>query len=316
MGCESLQVFVISMSEERRAPLLVELGVVPWLRVTNVAGVRANDFLDDEKYSDISAFKFLVGREMWAGELGCSLAHFNAITEFLQSESDWALILEDNARCKKDTFMQLSSLLAYLRESEPLKESPVYLQLNTSGDNGIIGRKIAEISDIILYESYRLLGPTKAYLINRKAAEIAKARSLPVRTPPDFPGWVSYVHFVVPEQEFFTVTGEFKSEIGPSRSRLVLRRDSSYIRRLARKFLIWILFPFGIEALIYRIYMKRNFYISTIIFQRIFRLTLKLKTRGNPILTYPLELDSTLLQNFKNRLIQNHGGLILRHKLK
>ena len=303
--------FVISMNESRRAPLINQLAKDPFYDIQIQPGVKGDTFLNSKDFCSQTSFKFLVGREMWSGELGCTLAHYYALQAFINLPDKWALILEDNARTYSFSSKKTRQLLEFLTIHPVFSNSPTVVQLHTAQDRLSIGSLVGRLGELELCDSYRLLGPTKAYLVNRYAAELAIARSLPVRTPPDFPSWFSLTHFLVPNSDIFGVEENLKSEIGPKRSSIVLRRNSSRLRILARKLLTIVGFLTGLEALLYRVFMGKDFYFPVIIFRRLLKLvTLQKKS---VIRESPLYVDSHFLFTIHERLIKNKGGIFLKH---
>ncbi len=275
-------------------------------------GVKATNLLNAKKFSSRKSFKFLVGREMWSGELGCTLAHYYALQTFLKSSNSWALILEDNARMGSFTTEQIESVLKFVTSHPVFSISPTVVQLHTGQDRFTVGSLVGTFSEMEICDSYRLLGPTKAYLVNKHAAELGTSRSLPVRTPPDFPGWFSITHFLCPNTDIFNVEENSVSEIGAKRSTIVLNRNKSSLRVLARKFFTLILFLTGVESILYRVYMGKDFYIPVILFRRFVRILLlqNSKQGKNPFYT-----NNRLLELFHERLIRNNGGFFRKHRI-
>ena len=305
-----LPTFVISMNETRRAPLINQLAIDPFFEVHIQEGVKGDAYINSKKFCSKKSFKFLVGRDMWGSELGCTLAHYYAIQAFMNLPSNWALVLEDNARTYSFSTKKIREILEFLTVDSVFSNSPTIVQLHTAQDRLSIGPLVGRLGKLELCDSYRLLGPTKAYLVNRYAAELAVAKSLPVRTPPDFPSWFSLTHFLVPNSDVFGVEENLKSEIGPKRSTIVLRRNRSRLRILLRKLFTIVGFMTGLEALLYRVYMGKEFYFPVIIFHRLLRFVTLRKISLNR--QSPLYLDSHLLHTIHERLIKNKGGVFLK----
>lgn len=312
MSQVALSTYVISMNEARRAPLMEALALHRFYDVQIQPGIKADSLLNSKEIAGTKGFKFLVGREMWGGELGCSLAHFYALEAFLKLSDNWALILEDNARLGTLTTGQLQDILKFVTNHPVFSKSPTVVQLYTSQDRFTIGSLVGTFSGIEVCDSYRLLGPTKAYLVNKHAAELGVARSLPIRTPPDFPGWFSITHFLVPNIDVFGVEENSVSEIGAKRSSIVLARNRTKFRILSRKFLTLLGFFTGIEAFLYRLYMGRSFYIPVIVFRRFIRIALLVKKIQ---INRPLYTDGWIIKSIHERLIKNGGGLFIKHRI-
>ena len=311
----TVNTLVISMNEDRRRDLIAQLNLKRSFLVHNISGVRGDRHINDRGLANRKSYRFLVGRDIWPGELGCSLAHVKAFKVIVEKGWEWTLILEDNSRLMEDTSEQLSKLLIFLSQSLEFSSSPTIAQLNASGDDKIIGVKIDEFKDFDLYDSYRLLGPTKAYLINQSAAQLALSRSLPIRTPPDYPGWTSLTHFLIPRDELFDVARNLPSEIGPKRSTIVLKRNSSRFRRVLRKILTLFLVMTLTEGFVYRIVMKRDYYLPSILIPRLIRFRINLNNYFSKGSTYPYILDSRFIHSFRSKLISNRGGLIRKRKI-
>lgn len=300
-----LLTYVISMSEVRREPLMHQIRANSNLKVILSPGVDAKQLMFNKELVSPWRYKFFVGRSMWPGELGCTLAHIQTVEMFLAEENSWALILEDNTNLPEDRISKIIEVVAFVEAQKEYMNYSTIVQLHTGSDKTLLGECVYEADEIRIYESLRLMGPTKALLINRKAAQLCLQRSFPIMTPPDFPLWFALSHFLVIEQDLVEVNPNSISEIGPSRSTLTYFRDQYWIFRFVRKIFTIMTFIVGLEWLIYRVIMGPDFYIAMIFTPRFLRIASSFRKNRyfEPCVT---KIDR-LLEIIKRRSIHKHS---------
>lgn len=117
---------------------------------------------DIEHNFDIKLSYRRYGRFLNRGEIGCTLSHYKCYKELLQSDSNYALILEDDI-----TILHELSIVNKITQYIDVKE-PVILFL--SGDYWYYKRKHID-KDYDLAYVYDAVG-SYAYLINKSAAQL------------------------------------------------------------------------------------------------------------------------------------------------
>ncbi len=147
-------------SSTRRKYMEELLAPVDILDVEFIEGVDGRQLSDGERRSrfDYKKCVELIGREPNNGELGCTLSHRRCYETLLDSDRDYALILEDDI-----TFMRSPEELVKLSlDSILISETPRVIML--SGDYWFWNRgKIVSVYDC---------NGAYAYIINRAAAKL------------------------------------------------------------------------------------------------------------------------------------------------
>lgn len=173
-------IFVISLSRatERRAAMQRELAGFEFEFVEAVDGER----LDMDLYRhrlQTEWWRRMRGRELSRGEIGCFLSHYAVWERLVQTETPYAIILEDDARLE-DGF---ASVVEEILKAEAQWDF-VYLAL----------RKRYRMDRVLallggrwsLARVRRRAGGTVGYLIRREAAEILLHHCWRIRAPIDW----------------------------------------------------------------------------------------------------------------------------------
>jgi GR25 family glycosyltransferase involved in LPS biosynthesis len=156
-------VFVVTVKGSSRWPSnLYHLGVTNQeiVRVESLSA-KHNHVELGGLHKGVEIYKFTVGRDLSLGEIGCAYGHQSAYVSFLKTSSEWALILEDDARMQAP-MSNLLDLVVHL--SSP---SVISLIDRRGGVENPFDRSSKQL--------IRLWFPsqaTSAYFINRSAAEI------------------------------------------------------------------------------------------------------------------------------------------------
>ena len=209
-----INVYILGLPNQFRGERLIDyfnnIGVEPQL-VFGIDG-RINSDLIDQKSAPKKRIRYLVGRDMAKTEIANVLGHRLIYEEFLKTENEWALVLEDDSFPTKN--FDLSSF--------NLKSLSIPLIVNLSGIDQLI-KEFGDLPCLLLssqnissseneFYVYRTLGNTFgtwAYLINREAAKIATHNFKSVDSTADWPhAWRNKVSFARPERSLFTVSLE------------------------------------------------------------------------------------------------------------
>ena len=218
-----INVYILGISNQFRGDRLIEffnkVGVEP--RVVFGIDGRINSELIAQKSASKKRITYLMEREMVNSEIATVLGHRLIYEEFLKTENEWALVLEDDSFPTKN----------FDYNSFSFKPLSIPLIVNLSGIDQLIKEfgglpcLLLDSKNISNLESefyvYRTLGNTFgawAYLINRKAAIIATNNFKSVDSTADWPhAWRDKVSFARPERSLFTVSleGSINDETRP-----------------------------------------------------------------------------------------------------
>lgn len=175
---QRLQTFVINLKDatERWAHMQEALDKVG-LSYTRIDAVLGKNLEEPIEAFNERRFNILTGKHKNYGEIGCYLSHIRALNTFLESNADYALILEDDV----DLPAILPQLLAQtIRHSQHWD----LLRLTSSRAGHYLKITQLDAHHDLVYNT-RVLKNTGAYLINRKAAQACADKMLPMCLPYD-----------------------------------------------------------------------------------------------------------------------------------
>ena len=126
---------------------------------------------------DLFSFRSRLAREPLNGEIGCALAHREALKGFIETSQLWTLVLEDDAIViEPDRLEEIVLEIANLSESQPTVISLCYERAFP---------KRSQNKYFVQCRSFS--SKTTAYFINRKGAEALIESQTPVRFLADWP---------------------------------------------------------------------------------------------------------------------------------
>tara|TARA_B110001450_G_C17596948_1_gene471266 strand:+ start:325 stop:1098 length:774 start_codon:yes stop_codon:yes gene_type:complete len=174
----SLQTFVINLKDatERWAHMKLALDKVGF-SYTRIDAVLGKNLEEPIHEFNERRYNVLTGKHKSYGEIGCYLSHIKALTEFLRSDSDYALILEDDITLPEHLPKLITEAICH-------RQHWSLLRLSSSKDGQYI--KITNMSfDSKLVYNTKVLKNTGAYVINRRAAQACVDKMLPMCLPYD-----------------------------------------------------------------------------------------------------------------------------------
>lgn len=152
---------------------LQELG----LEYTRVPAVLGTDLDEPIDGFDETGFKIRTGKHRNPGEIGCYFSHLNVLEAFLESDQEFALVLEDDAQLPDELPSLLGAAMAH-RDHWDL------LRLSSSREGEY--RPIVDLDEMHqLVINLKVLKNTAAYFINRRAAAACLEHLRPMRLPYD-----------------------------------------------------------------------------------------------------------------------------------
>jgi hypothetical protein len=178
------------------------------------------------KMMNQKASKVNLRRNISTGEGCCALVHLDAYKEFLKTDNQWVLVLEDDvALCTPEVFLPVFSIAI---------DSPTILKLSTLPEDLLFPVHTKSTQDLSISKIgfQRIRFPTNnadAYFVNRAAALIAVERSrgyVPHYTA-DWPYlWDSEVEFWTTKIKYAEQKGDSLIDINLERSYLAGSRNS------------------------------------------------------------------------------------------
>lgn len=180
----SVLTMVIGLERNYRgAPLeqqLAALGIIAE-RSYGVEGTFQGKIV--QEYTNEPAAAALFGRTLTKGEIGCALAHRVAYQRLLDSDAEWALVFEDDARVVHPD--ELAAIFQRFDTLPPYGSRAIFMlygrQVTAHPGNG------ASLGNSRVHELIRPPMTTTAYFINRSAAQLILDSGLPLRNPADWP---------------------------------------------------------------------------------------------------------------------------------
>lgn len=180
-----IKTYVINLKDsvDRRETVVAELAKYPLLNVELVEAVDGRKMKPEERKSCFDIDKF-VNRNHCnpkGGEIGCTLSHRICYRKLLESDEEFALIVEDDVN-----FLYPEDIDATLIEilNKHKDDKPYFITLGMH--YLYYPKKYRKLSKYTLYKIHVAYG-TCAYLINRKAAERLLSVSLPFTVADDYP---------------------------------------------------------------------------------------------------------------------------------
>ena len=174
----SIHCFVINLKDatdrwDHMSKALDKVG----LDYTRVDAVLGKKLKEPIREFDERRFNILTGKHKNYGEIGCYLSHINTLKEFLRSDLNYALILEDDVNLPDHLPELITEAISHAKYWD-------LLRLSSSRVGKYI--KITDLQfDSSLAYNTRVLKNTGAYMINRRAAKACVEKMLPMRLPFD-----------------------------------------------------------------------------------------------------------------------------------
>jgi len=245
---QTFSIFIIGVPQKYRGHHLEERLIKEEKFFCRIDGIDASLMSSFEYNSKTfpKISKKLLGRHLTKGELCCALAHEDAYNKFLETKTEWALILEDD--CELSQEFEISTLLSQINGNTPLivqlYGAASYLeQVKRWPWMGIaISREVENSELVMIKRSWELPDGTYGYLINRAAAELA-VNSMKVSrhvSTADWPAqWRGEIRFMVSRHSFLSTKEndsliDFERRLARSTKLLQVKRDFPKVNISAR----------------------------------------------------------------------------------
>ena len=247
---DRIKTYIINLTkdQERRESVLNETGQYPCLEVEMVRAVYGKELTDEEKgcLFNTGDYARRYRRSVLPGEIGCVLSHRACYKRMLESDQEFALILEDDARFVEGVFTEdfSESVMDFMKDDKPLV-------LLLHADFESIGKKSPFYGNFYLYPVYSALFAT-AYLINKKAANLLLQEKFPYWVADDwllFRRWGIRVYSLYPSvviQQWDTFGSSILDEKRSSGRKRILPRSLIECRMAYEKLGYYFLRTIGI----------------------------------------------------------------------
>lgn len=172
-----IKTYIINLPKdlERKESILKKIGQLSCLDIELIKAVYGKELADEEKEKLFNKEKYVryYGRFVLPGEIGCTLSHRKCYQRLLDSEQEFVLILEDDARFVDADLSSefIDSISDFMNTSDP-----TVLLLHSDFD--YVGKKVSFCNKYSLYRVHDALFAT-AYLINKNAARLLLQKRYP-----------------------------------------------------------------------------------------------------------------------------------------
>ena len=145
--------------------------------------------LSEFRHYDDTAAQHILGRSLMNSELGCYTSHYGCVEQFLQTDADYLLVLEDDIQVLPDFKQKLDALLTYLQQHRELD----WYVINLAAKKKKIARDIAQMQGFALWHAYYFPIRGVGLLWSRQGATQFLQAGRTMQMPVDvfFQGWLS-----------------------------------------------------------------------------------------------------------------------------
>lgn len=179
-----IKTYVINLKDsvDRRVAVLAETAKYSFMDVELVEAIDGRKLKPEEMKACFNTKKFInrYFRTPRGGEIGCTLSHRVCYRKLLESDEEFALILEDDVIFiyPEDVETTLKNILDVYKEDKPYFITLAYHFYYYS-------KKYRKLGNYTFYRIYDAYG-TCAYLINRKAAKLMLSVAPPYIVADDY----------------------------------------------------------------------------------------------------------------------------------
>ena len=140
----------LDSSYERYESAKKQLNDLNWTfeKISAVDG-RGKSLSDFPDYDD-SLARQRMGRSLLNSEIGCYLSHYRCVSEFLASDADYLVVLEDDMQLSDDFKAVMTQLLDFLYTNKNLD----WYLINIAANKKKIAQNITQINNHTLWHAY------------------------------------------------------------------------------------------------------------------------------------------------------------------
>lgn len=186
-----IETYLINLdgSHERLARASAQLNEVGWEfeRYPAFDG-RGKALSDFKHYNDVKAQKIL-GRSLLNSEIGCYLSHYGCIENFLKTDADYLIVLEDDLKISENFKSIMNEILEHLHSDSKTE----WHLVNIAAKKKKIAKDIASINQYSLGHAYYFPIRGLGLIWSRKGAKAFLDSGREITVPVDifFQNWLS-----------------------------------------------------------------------------------------------------------------------------
>jgi len=185
---DSYKIFYINLAMDKKKNadtlhmLHREFREIPYKRIEAIYGKDLSDqYINDTVNIDL--YKKHTAYEIKKGTVGCYLSHVKAWEEFIKSDSEFALILEDDTRIKEPYKKDIKNILSELATK---KDNWDILSISHKKKPKLTMGSFSAGKKVFFFHAYlQTLHNAGMYIINRKTAENMIINAFPMEMPLD-----------------------------------------------------------------------------------------------------------------------------------
>lgn len=149
---------------------------------------RGKKLSDFENYDDDQARQIL-GRSLLNSEIGCYLSHYNCALEFLKTDADFLIVLEDDMEISSEFKSVIEQLIAFLSHKNTLE----WHLINIAAKKKKMAKDITQIGHHTLWYAHYFPVLGLGLIWSRKGAQefIEKGRTITLPVDVFFQSWLS-----------------------------------------------------------------------------------------------------------------------------
>lgn len=217
--------YVINLdgSDERLASITQSLGEqgIDFVRISAFDGRKAEPTSFSE-YDEQQALAYM-GRTLTGGELGCYFSHLNCAKEFLKSDADFVVVLEDDMNPSQDLARKINDLINRLKDKN-------WHLINIGANKRKIFTPLFTIDEHEVSHAHYFPMTTTGVVWNRAGAKAFVEQGLPIYAPVDnfFRDWLTKTNLGIGVFPPLVVARDVASDIDNGTKRKQNNRASNY----------------------------------------------------------------------------------------
>lgn len=217
--------YVINLdgSDERLASVTQSLGEqgIDFIRISAFDGRKATPTFFSE-YDEPKALAYM-GRTLTGGELGCYFSHLNCVKEFLKSDADFVVVLEDDMQPTDNLSSKINALI------EGITNKNWHL-INIGANKRKIFTPLFQIDEHEVSHAHYFPMTTTGIVWNRTGAKAFIEQGLPIYAPVDnfFRDWLTKTNLGLSVYPPLVVARDVASDIDNGVKRKQNNRAKNY----------------------------------------------------------------------------------------
>ncbi|GAA5017060.1 hypothetical protein GCM10023206_29420 [Acinetobacter puyangensis] len=149
---------------------------------------RGKNLSEFKDYDDTEA-RAILGRSLLNSEIGCYLSHYGCVEQFLKTDADYLIVLEDDMKIVTDFKTAIDGILDYLQQHQDLN----WYLINIAAKKKKLAKDITPIGEYSLWHAYYFPIRGLGLIWSRAGAEEFLNAGKDINVPVDifFQRWLS-----------------------------------------------------------------------------------------------------------------------------